>query len=105
MIGRYAYEASIELAATGDFYPLLLAAMRCADTDNATQLRLAFPDVWAELQARYNAPGGVLEGDPDFEEYLRRRAQTLVSPAPVGRSFCGACVWAGVDQAAGESFP
>src|SRR4029453_19378095 len=27
MIGRYAYEASIELAATGDFYPLLLAAL------------------------------------------------------------------------------
>jgi hypothetical protein len=43
MIGRYAYEASSELAAAGDFYPLLMAAMRCVHTDNATQLRLAFP--------------------------------------------------------------
>jgi hypothetical protein len=81
MIGRYAYEASRELAAAGDFYPLLMAAMRCADSENATQLRLAFPDAWAELQARYNVPGGVLEGDPDFEEYLRRRAQTLAAAA------------------------
>jgi hypothetical protein len=77
MVGRYAYEESKRLAAEGDFYPLLMAAMRCADTDNAAQLRLAFPGVWAELQARYNAPGGVLESDPDFEEYLRRRAQSL----------------------------
>jgi hypothetical protein len=49
-------EASREPAAAGDFCPLLMAAMRCADTDNATHLRLAFPDVWAELKARYSAP-------------------------------------------------
>lgn len=47
MIGRNAYEASRELAAAGDFYPLLMAAMRCADSENATQLQLAFPAVWA----------------------------------------------------------
>lgn len=46
-----------------------------------THLRLAFPDVWAELQARYSAPGGVFEGDPDFEEYLRWRAQTFAAAA------------------------
>jgi hypothetical protein len=79
MIRRYAYEESKRLAAEGDFYPLLMAAMRCADSENAAQLRLAFPDVWAELQARYNAPGGVIEGDPDFEEYLRWRGQALAS--------------------------
>jgi hypothetical protein len=34
--------------------------MRKADTTNAAKLRAAFPDVWNEFQARYNAPGGVL---------------------------------------------
>lgn len=42
------------------FYALLMAAMRKADTRNAELLQAAFPDTWAELQARYDAPGGVL---------------------------------------------
>jgi len=79
VIGRYAYEESKQLAAAGDFYPLLMAAMRCADTDNTERLRDAFPEVWEELHARYHAPGGVIEEDPDFEEYLRWRGQTLAS--------------------------
>jgi len=37
--------------------------MRDADTTNAARLRMAFPDTWDELQARYNAPGGLLIGD------------------------------------------
>lgn len=40
------------------FYALIMVAMRQADTANQARLRLAFPDVWAELQARYRAPGG-----------------------------------------------
>jgi hypothetical protein len=43
-----------------EFYTLLMAAMRCADTDNLWKLIQAFPDVWDELQKRYNAPGGAL---------------------------------------------
>jgi hypothetical protein len=46
---RYEYEESKRLAAEGDFYPLLMAAMRCADTDNSERLRDAFPEVWEEL--------------------------------------------------------
>ena len=42
-----------------------MAAMRKADSTNAAILRAAFPDVWADLQARYEAPGGVLDTDPD----------------------------------------
>lgn len=42
------------------FYALIMAAMRQADTTNADLLRTAFPDVWDELDARYNAPGGLL---------------------------------------------
>ncbi len=40
------------------FYGLLMAAMRAADSNNVEILKRAFPGVWAELRARYNAPGG-----------------------------------------------
>jgi hypothetical protein len=46
------------------FYALIQAAMRGADTENLAQLQAAWPEVWAELEARYNAPAGRLPGDP-----------------------------------------
>jgi hypothetical protein len=64
-VSRHEYEVSRELAlADPPFYSLIMAAMRRADTRNADLLREAFPDTWAELQARYDAPGGILPGDP-----------------------------------------
>ncbi len=45
------------------FYAILMCAMRRADTFNAFQLRVLFPKVWNELQQRYDAPGGRLEGE------------------------------------------
>lgn len=45
------------------FYSLIMAAMIRANTNNQARLRLVFPEVWDELQARYNAPGGKLEGE------------------------------------------
>jgi hypothetical protein len=45
------------------FYALIMAAMRQADTMNVAYLRSAWPEVWEELQARYNAPGGILDGE------------------------------------------
>lgn len=45
------------------FYALIQAAMRKADSVNAAKLRNAFPQVWNELQARYNVPGGILPSD------------------------------------------
>jgi hypothetical protein len=61
----FAYRASIELGRNDpSFYGLLMAAMRKADTTNAAILRRAFPEVWDDLQARYEAPGGVLDSDP-----------------------------------------
>ena len=45
------------------FYGLIMTAMRQADTENALKLRTVFPDVWRELQERYNAPGGFLKGE------------------------------------------
>ncbi len=45
------------------FYALLMALMSQADTDNAFKLRMMFPEVWDELQERYDAPDGLLEGE------------------------------------------
>lgn len=46
------------------FYSLIMAAMRRADTDNLAKLIRAWPEVHAELAARYNAPGSRLPDDP-----------------------------------------
>lgn len=60
----YDYEASQQIAAEEHpFYALIMAAIRQADTDNAATLRAAFPQVWDDLLARYNAPGGILPGE------------------------------------------
>jgi hypothetical protein len=60
------YMTSTALAALDPpFYALIMAAMRKADTDNANRLRMAFPAVWNELQARYHAPLGMIEGDTE----------------------------------------
>jgi len=47
----------------GPFYGIIMAAMPRADTDNLDLLKAAFPETWAELQARYWAPGGLLPGE------------------------------------------
>ena len=58
------YQVSTQLAIQDvPFYALIMAAMRKADTLNAALLRSAFPTVWAEVDARYNSPGGQLETD------------------------------------------
>lgn len=57
----YLASQRIELAALEldvDFYAVLMTAMRMADSDNLETLKHAFPGVYAELQERYNAPGG-----------------------------------------------
>jgi hypothetical protein len=51
------------LRTTSPFYALVMAAMRNADTANSAKLRRAFPEVYDELLARYDAPGGYLDGD------------------------------------------
>lgn len=62
----YDYDESKGIAQQGfQFYALIMAAMRQADTDNLTRLQAAFPEVWRELQARYNAPLGKLASDDD----------------------------------------
>lgn len=64
LVSLYDYEISKELSRSDPpFYALLMAAMRQADTDNTEKLKAAWPDVYAELSARYHAPGGKIPED------------------------------------------
>ena len=57
----YDYLAALQLDRQDPpFFALIQCAMRRADTDNLIRLQALFPEVWSELQARYNAPGGLL---------------------------------------------
>ena len=67
-MSRYDYLVGQKIEAEGyPFYALIQAAMRQADSTNIEKLRRAFPEVHAELQERYNAPGGYL-GTEQFGE-------------------------------------
>ncbi len=75
----YEYQTSREIVAEDyPFYSLVMAAMRQADSENALALRSAFPETWAELQARYEARGGLLEGEVSRDGRYRMVAGELV---------------------------
>jgi len=58
------YQESREISKSDpQFCALIMAAMRKADDKNLAKLRAAWPEVWDELSARYNAPGGFLSPD------------------------------------------
>ena len=60
------------------FYSLIMAAMHKADTENLARLAAAWPDVYAELNARYNAPMGLIPEDgPVDEKILARQIREL----------------------------
>lgn len=57
----------VVLATEGDppFYGIIMLAMGRADTLNLAHLKAAWPAVWDEALARYWAPFGLLETDPE----------------------------------------
>lgn len=58
------YKISQQLAsAEPPFYALIMTAMRRADSDNIELLKAAFPEIHAELMARYHSPGGYLKDE------------------------------------------
>ena len=64
MSGLYAYRKGLEIEREGyPFDAIIQAAMRKADSTNLVALRTAFPHEYADLRARYDAPGGLLEGE------------------------------------------
>ena len=56
------------------FYALIMAAYARADSGNAARLRAAFPSECAEMDARYNSPGGTLPDEHFIRERLHKRA-------------------------------
>lgn len=70
MADLYAYQKSKsrELQEV-PFNALIFAAMRRADSYNAAALRAAFPELWEEMQARCDAPGGLIPADPQYRVY------------------------------------
>lgn len=76
------YNASKRLVAEPDasFHALLFALMRRAGGSNLRYLRNAFPQEWRELQRRYEAPGGVLLGEPGYAEIQAER-RALLGPS------------------------
>lgn len=77
----YDYTASQQLAFDAPFYGLIMAAMRRADTANLVLLRNSWPEVWAELDARYQAPGGALPGDAEYDA-IQETVQRLLGADP-----------------------
>jgi hypothetical protein len=56
------YQVSRQIAVQDPpFAALIMAAYRKADTSNALVLAYQFPVIIDELQARYDAPGGLLD--------------------------------------------
>jgi CRISPR/Cas system-associated protein endoribonuclease Cas2 len=62
---RYDYRQARERIMTEGYYfhALLIAAILKADSANAARLQKAFPELYAETQARYDQPGGLLPGE------------------------------------------
>lgn len=60
----YDYRESQEITKKDyGFYSLIMAAMRQADSINIICLRSTWPEIWNELQERYNTPGGKIKGE------------------------------------------
>jgi hypothetical protein len=61
----YDYDVSKEIAQHDyPFYALLMELIRKADDVNTEKIKAGWPEEWAEMEARYNSPGGLLPGDP-----------------------------------------
>lgn len=57
----YDYQESLDISSSDPaFYALIMAAMRKADSTNIEKLKAAWPEVYTEYHARYNAPFGII---------------------------------------------
>ena len=88
------YEASNRVNHGFSFVSIIMAAMRRADSDDTYKLKTMWPEIWEELSARYNAPGGRLPGD-ERRKADRRRLSIDYEP---GYDFTGDEQRSGVDR-------
>lgn len=114
----YDYKISESLAGGKyPFYALLMELIRQADDVNTEKIKAAWPEVYEEMQARYNAPGGELPSEkvaPANLDVIRRirenyagtelftelfmglhRAAFSMRDAETARAFCAELVQAG----------
>jgi hypothetical protein len=70
-VSKYDYDVSKSIGELDPpFNAQHIAAMRKADTFNRVRLASVYPAVWEELQARYNAPGGLLPAERAHTEAM-----------------------------------
>lgn len=62
-MSQQTYHNGMIIAANHEFQSVVEAAMRLADSENILKLKAAFPEIYAELAARYYAPGGRLPNE------------------------------------------
>jgi len=68
-MSHYDYKRSTEMARGNyTFAAYIMGAMRKADDRNLYLLKAAWPEIFEEFEARYNAPGGILEGERIYDE-------------------------------------
>ena len=61
------YEVAKQIESTNPpFYALIMAAMRKADSANASLLQRAWPETVAELNYRYWSAGGLMPGEEGY---------------------------------------
>ena len=64
----HAYQESLEISKDDyDFDSLIMAAFRKADSDNLMHLLSVYPEIWNELQERYNSPGGLIGNEGETQ--------------------------------------
>ncbi len=67
----HSYQVSLELMKEDPpFSALIMAAMRKADTTNIARLKMAFPEIWSELNERYWTPGGLIASECGVKDKL-----------------------------------
>ena len=69
-----------------DFYALIMTAMSKADATNLAKLKAAWPEVWTEIEARYNAPAGLLVGEKSQDGLTERREDGLYADGKLVRA-------------------
>ena len=66
-MSRNDYEVAKQIeSANPPFYALIMAAMRKADSANASLLQHAWPETVAELNYRYWSAGGFMPGEAGY---------------------------------------
>jgi hypothetical protein len=65
---RRAYDTEVGIVARNSnpeytFQAWIMALCRKSDTKNTAIIQRCWPEIWAEMQARYNSPGGILRGE------------------------------------------